>query len=160
MMRELRLQNREMLLCFLIVIFLVLSFGLMQRTLGKYVQSHLVRDFAVAAKFDIVLTVPDEFRAEQGKPSFDYRFLSPTDIKLLHFQAYNNGEVDVLCIPSISSDIKHRIYLLEEEVTEFIIKAKETVCFQLLIGPEGLDTNEKDVQFFIDIQQLETGQMA
>ena len=148
---------QTILTAFLILTLFVFSLGMAQGTLGKFSKSFVFTDSALAVKFDVDVTTPEEFVAGQGETFFEYRFLSSIDIKVFSFQVSNNGEVDVLCIPHISNGIMYRIFVSEEECTDFIVNANETVNFLLVIGPEGLDENIKDAEFFIDIWQLEGG---
>ena len=151
-------QRQKFLAAALILIILVLSLGIMQGTLGRFSRASLMRDSALAAKFDVIITAPEEFRTEEGEKLFSYHFISITDVKLLNFQIYNNGEADVICTPYVSGGIMHRVFVSEIESPEFIVKVKETISFQLLIGPTGLDTNIKDVELFVDIRQMEGGE--
>ena len=152
---KLILKHRNFLFTFMIFFLLFLSLLTFQGTIGKFLQAFTVNDSAVAAKFDIVITAPDEFGTEQDENLFEYHFLSDIDIRGFNFQVENKGEADVLCQPHISNDIVYRIYVSEEECTKFAVDAKETVNFWLFISPDGLDTNIKDADFFVDIQQIE-----
>ena len=142
---------------FLILVLLGLSLGTIQGTLGKFVRSFTTSDSAAAAKFDVAVTAPEEFWLEQGEYTYEYYFLSKTDVRGLNFQIHNNGEVDVLCTPHINNGIIYRFYVAGEESTEFIVKAKETVDFWLVIAPAGLDTAVKNTALFVDIRQAEGG---
>ena len=148
-------ERRHILILTLIFVLFILSLGLTQGTLGKFSKSFSLIDSALAAKFDITITTPEEFRFEQEAGFFEYRFVSYTDIKPLSFQVSNNGEFDVLCIPHISDGLNYGIFTSEGEFTEFVLKAKETVSFWLVLLPVGLDQNILETEFFIDIQQLE-----
>ena len=148
-------QKYELLLCLLILVFLLLLFGLIQGTLGKFSRSFLLMDSAAAAKFDVVITSPKEFWPEQGKSVFEYYFLSATDVQGLAFQVTNNGETDILCKPYINGDITYRIYIAEEVHSEFVVVAKETVTFWLMIAPDGLDESIRNIEFLVDIKQIE-----
>ena len=148
-------QTRKILATFLILVLFVLSLGMIQGTLGKFSRSLILADSAMAAKFDIIITHPEGFFSEQGENLFEYYFLSATDIKRLTFQVDNNGEADILCRPHINNGIEYRVYVAEEEHPEFIVKANDTVNFWLFIGPDGLDTNVKEAELFVDIRQME-----
>jgi len=104
------------------------------------------------AKFDVIITAP-EMDPDEG--FFEYRFLSDTDVKGFVFQVINNGETDILCNPYIDDVLMYRIYVEERECTEFVVPANETISFWLVLAPIGLDTNVKDIKFFIDIHQME-----
>ena len=157
MPRKIRIstEKKKLLAAFLIFVILILSLGITQGTLGRFSRSFILTDSATAAKFDVIITAPREFWTQQGESDFEYLFLSDTDIQGLVFQVTNNGETDILCKPYVNNDITHRIYLKEELVTEFTVATNETVSFWLLIVPDGLDTNIRNVGFFVDIQQLE-----
>ena len=149
------LQKQKNLLFFLVIPLLVLSLGTVQETFGRLSQVQTVTDSATAAKFDLTITTPKEFWSEQGENFFEYYFLSDTDIQGFYFQVENNGEADLLCRPYINNDITYRIYVDEEECTEFIVSAKETVNFWLIISPNGLDTNITYAELSIDTWQIE-----
>ena len=148
-------QRQKILLTFLILILFVLSLEMIQGTLGRLSRAFILTDSAQSAKFDVIITTPEEFWLEQGENLFEYHFLSVTDVRCLNFQVYNNGEADILCTPHINNGVKYRIYISGTEYPEFIVKSKETVNFQLLIGPEGLNTTIKDAELFVDIRQPE-----
>ena len=150
-------KDKKILSVFLVLLILALSLGTIQGTLGRFSRSFMLSDSAQVSKFDIMITAPEEFIWEHGENVFEYRFLSNMDIRVLSFQIYNNGETDIICTPHISGGIKYRVYILGTEVTEFIVQTKETVSFELLIGPEGLDTNVRDAELFMDIRQMEGG---
>ena len=148
-------QLQKVLACILVITILVLSLGSIQGTFGLFSRSFFFSDSAQAAKYDVVITAPEEFWSEQDESVFEYYFLSEVDIQALVFQITNNGDIDIICRPNINADIKYRIYVAEEECTEFIVETKETVSFWLIIAPNGLDTNISNSELFIDIQQLE-----
>jgi len=150
-------QEQKFLAAALILIILVLSLGMIQGTLGRFSRASLMRDSALAAKFDVIITAPESFRTDGEGKLFSYHFISVTDVKALGFEVYNNGEADVICTPHVSGGILYRVFVSEIESPEFEVKAKETISFQLLIGPKGLDTNIKDAELFVDIRQMEGG---
>ena len=148
-------QNKKLLAAFLVTVILLLSVGLTQKTLGKFARSFMRSDVAKAAKFDVEITGTEAFWWEQGERVFEYHFLSGTDIQGLSFQITNNGETDMRCKPYITNGITYRVYVAEEVCADFVVAAKETVSFWLALAPNGLDTNIRDAEFFIDIQQME-----
>ena len=150
-----RIQKYKLLLVLAILLVLVFLLGIAQGTLGKFSQSFGMADSAVAAKFDVTITAPDEFSIEQGESVYEYRFLSDIDIQRLTFQVTNNGETAVLCKPHINNGINYRVYSADELHIDFIVPAKETVDFLLAITPDGLDTVIRDATLFIDIKQVE-----
>ena len=150
-MKKMFWKNKKSLLALLLPALLILSSGMFQGTFGKFSHSFTATDSALAAKFDVIITPPEEFNAE----GFKHHFLSDSEVKGLHFRVYNNGETDVLCAPYITNGVKYRVFILGIEQTEFILKTKETINFQLLIAPDGLDGKLKDAELFIDIKQPE-----
>ena len=148
-------EKRKPLTAFLTFVILILSLGMTQQTFGMFSRSFIVTDSAVAAEFDVIITAPKEFWSEHGESDFEYHFRSDIDIQGFVFQVTNNGEAEILCKPYINSDITYRIYVEEEACTEFIVAANETVSFWLVIAPDGLDTNVRNAELFIDIRQME-----
>ena len=145
----------KLLIVFSILVILVLLLGITQGSLGKFSRSFMMDDSAVAAKFDVVITAPEQFFVEQGEGVYEYGFLSDMDFQELSFQVTNNGETEILCKPHINNGITYHVYVAEEMCIDFIVPAKETVSFLLVIAPDGLDTNIKDAQLFIDVKQVE-----
>ena len=141
----------------LVLVSLVLALGMTQGTLGRFSQAFLVSDSALAAKFDIDITLPDAFIREQDGDLYEYYFVSAADIQTLAFRITNRGEAAVLCSPQINNGVMYRVYVAAAEQPEFVVKAGESVEFSVLIGPAGLDTNIRDAALFIDVRQLEGG---
>ena len=145
----------QLLSAVLAVCLLMFSLGLTQGTLARLAKTVLMSDSARAAVFDVVVTAPEAFWPEQGESTYEYYFLSAMDIQVLVFEVTNNGETDVRCRPYIDGGIVYRVYVAQVPCTEFVVRTNETVIFWLGIGSDGLDTNIRDVKFFIDIQQVE-----
>ena len=152
---ETHVPNRKILLSLLTLVLSVASIGVTQGTLGRFSQSFTLTDSAQVVEFDIEITPPEEFWLEQGGHVFEYHFLSGADIRGLVFQVTNHGETGVLCKPYISGDLTHCIYVAEEVRTEFVVEADEAVEFWLILSPDGLDTHIRDIELWVDIQQLE-----
>jgi hypothetical protein len=150
-------QKKTPFATFLLFLLFVLSLGTTQKTLGLFAQFSILTDSAIAAEFNVVITVPEEFQFEQDEYILEYYFLSDADIRGFRFWVTNNGEVDVLCRPYINNNIIYRVFVAEDACIEFVVKAKESVDFWLAIAPNGLDTNIKDAELFVDIQQVEGG---
>ena len=148
--------NKSFMIVLCLLLF-VLSIGVTALTTGKFAQAFILTDSAFVGRFDVLVTPSEEFITEQGVSLFEYYFLSDGEVKGLNFEVENNGETDVICIPQVSGDINYRIFVSGKEQTEFIVRVKETVNFQLLLGTDGLDANIKNAEFFIDIQQVEGG---
>ena len=148
---------RRILVLGLIAAILVLALSMTQSTLGRFSKASLVSDSAAVAKLDVIITPPNEFWAEQDGTVFEYRFLSLTDIRKLDFNVYNNGETNIICSPQISGGIRHRVFVGETELTEFVIEAKTEVDFSIVMGPYGLDENIKNTELFVDVRQQEGG---
>ena len=146
-------EKKKLLSAFLIFVILILSLGITRQTFGIFSRSFVVMDSAMAAEFDVIITDPEEFWSKHGESNYEYHFLSDLDFQGLVFQITNNGDAEILCKPYINSDITYRIYIEEEVCTEFFVAANETVSFWLVIAPDGLDTNVRNVKFFVDIQQ-------
>ena len=148
-------EKKKLIAAFLIFVILFLLLGITRQTLGIFSRSFVLTDSAMAAKFDVMITAPKEFWPQQGDSNFEYRFLSEMDFRGFVFQVTNNGEAEVLCKPHINSDVTYRVYVEEEARDEFIVAAKETVSFWLIIAPDGLDANIRNAELLIDIQQME-----
>ena len=148
-------QKPSTVLALFAMLFFILSFGSIQGVLGKFLQRGERNDSAAAAKFSVVITAPEGFGQEQGAGPFDYRFLSGTEIVALIFQVHNNGETAVLCTPYIDGDVMYGIFVDGEELSQFVVNAKETVEFYLLLAPVGLDEKLKTAKFVVDIRQEE-----
>ena len=154
---KLKPQGLWILSAFLILVLLGLSLGTIQGTLGKFSRSFTTSDSAAAAKFDVAVTAPEEFWLEQDENYLKLHFLSNTDTKAFYFQVSNDGEADVVCTPHINNDVEYHILVSEAECTEFIVNAKDTVGFWLIVGSGGLDGNIKEAKFSVDTRQLEGG---
>ena len=154
---KISIRNKKFIIVSLVLVLLLLSLGMTQRTLGGFLRSSILTESANAGEFNVTVTAPKEFWLEQGVSVFEYHFLSATDIQALVFHVTNNGVSDILCTPYINSDITYRIYVEKEICTEFIVAATETVEFALLLAPVGLDIIIEEAELFIDIQQLERG---
>ena len=150
-------RRKKRIAVFLMAAVATLAFAMTQGTLGRFSRSFLSVDSAAAAKFDVSITTPDAFWPEQGERVYEYRFLSGTDLQELAFQITNNGETDILCRPYISNGVTYRVYLAGEECGEFAVASGKTVDFGIVIAPDGLDTNIKNAELLIDIQQREGG---
>jgi len=157
MRRSLLREERWIVSALSIILLLALSFGMIQVTLGRFLMTSSLTDSAAAAEFDVLITAPAEFLTEQGEGVFEYRFLSAIDIRGFGFSVTNNGEVDVLCRPYITGGVFYRIYIDGKECAEFAVTAGEAVDFDLAIAPDGLDTNIRNAELFIDVQQLKGG---
>ena len=155
---KIEIKNNKIQLFFLVSVLTLVSFGLFQDTLGGYAKNNTIEDEAYASKFEVVITPPEEFSIEGNESFIEYCFLSMYDIKALNFQVYNNGEVDVICAPYIDEDIFYRVFISEVEQSEFVIKAKETISFQIYIGSNGLTTTEKPAKLTVDIKQFDGGE--
>ena len=140
-----------------VLVLVILTIGSIQETLGKISKSFIISDSALTAKFNVTFTLPKEFYTEQGVASFEYSFLSQEDIIILDFHVHNDGDVDVLCTPHIDTDILYKVFINRVEHEEFVVKAKESVEFHVLLGPNGLTTDITDADFFIDIKQIDGG---
>ena len=151
---RLRLQKPKVLAILMIVILLGLSAGMVQGSLGKFADSFIISDAAPVAKFGVTITTPKEFLIEDGTTSFEYYFPSPGNAKVLVFQAYNGGEVDVLCNLHLSDNINYLIYVNGTEQTEFVLRTKESADIILILYPGGLGTDVTEAEFFVDTKQL------
>ena len=139
----------------LLLILFILLMGTIQETLGKYTRSFVFTDSALVAKFDVSITTPEEFWPNQGEYILEYHFLSAIDIRSFTFQIHNNGEAEIICIPYINDNILYRVFISGVESPEFFVKPKETVEFQLLMAPDGLDENIREAELIVDIRQVE-----
>jgi len=148
-------EKEKLLTALIIFVILILSLGITRQTFGMFSLSFVLTDSAMTAEFDVIVTAPKEFWSEQGESDFEYHFLSDVDIQGFAFQVTNNGAAEIRCKPYINNDITYRIYVEEEACTEFIVAANETVSFWLVIAPNGLDTNTRNAEFFVDIWQME-----
>ena len=129
----------------------------MQETLARFNHAFHPSDIASAAKFNVLITAPPDFANTQGESLMEHFFITTTESKGLTFQAYNSGEVDVICTPRITADIQYHVFFNETSTTEFTIKAKETVSFHVFILPNGLSEKVTEADLLIDIRQLQEG---
>ena len=150
-------KKQKALLFFLALAFFILSISLFSETLGKFSLSFTASYTASVAKFDVIITPPEEFSVENDEYSFNHWFLSDFEVKGLTFKMYNNGETDVICTPHILGDVYYRVFIAGIEYTEFVIKTKESLDFQVVIGAEGLSALPKDTNLFIDLKQAKGG---
>ena len=133
---------------------LLLSFVAVPMTRGMFLQTEGSADYAFAAKFNVIITLPEEFKPVNGENILEYYFASDNEVKVLNFQIYNNGETDVICTPHISGGIVYRAFISGQEVTEFTLKTKETVNFHILMSAEGLSADARDAALFVDVRQM------
>ena len=98
-------EKKKLVAAFLIFVIPILLLGITQQTLGIFSRSFVLMDSAMAAKFNVIITAPEEFWPEQGDSNFEYRFLSEMDFRGFVFQVTNNGEAEILCKPHINSEI-------------------------------------------------------
>ena len=150
-----KIKKQKSIIAFLTLFLLVLSLGLTRETLGKFSQSFTAKDSALAAKFDVTITAPEDFTSDQGKNILEHYFLSDTETKSLTFQVYNGGESDVICTPHISNDVNYQVLVSGEEQSKFIVKRKKAVKFQMLIAADGLDVEIKNADLFVDVRQVD-----
>ena len=150
-------EKKKLIAAFLIFVILVLSFGITRQTLGKFSKSFLLTDSALVSKLDIDITAPDEFILEQNGDFLKLHFTQNANTKDFSFQVFNNGEVGVVCTPHINNGVVYHIFVSGAACTEFIVNAKDTVNFRLIVESSRLDGNIKEAKFSIDIQQLEGG---
>ena len=157
MSRKIKQYTKEMksIAIFLVFVILILSLGMTQETLGRFSRSFMLTGSARAADFDVIITPPKEFWTEQSTSIFEYHFISDIDFQVLDFQVTNNGETDILCEPYINGNITYRVYVEGKVCTEFRVEVNETIDFRLIIAPAGLDTQIRNIEFFIDIRQIE-----
>ena len=139
----------------LLVVLLILALVTVQLTLGRFIEGFSLQDSARAAKFDVVVTAPDEFWPEESGEVFEYYFLTEVDSWKLAFQVSNRGEADVRCEPHINQGIVYRFYIDGESCTEFVVVAGERVEVWAIIVGIGLDTSVTNAQLFFDITQVE-----
>ena len=151
---RLKLQKQLVLAILLILILLGLLAGMAQGTLGKFADSFIISDAAPVAKFGVTITTPKEFIIEDGTTSYEYYFPSPGQAKVLVFQAYNGGELDVICNLHIEGDLHYSLHVNREEQTEFVLKTKESAEIVLIIYAIGLSTTVTEVEFFLDTKQI------
>ena len=151
---RLKLQKQIVLAILLILILLVLASGMVQGTLGKFADSFIIDDAALVAKFGVTITTPQEFLIEDGTTSYEYYFPSPGQAKVLVFQAYNGGEVDVICNLQIMGDLHYSLHVNREEQTEFVLRTEESAEIVLIIYPVGLSIDVTEVEFFLDTKQI------
>ena len=146
-------ESKNQIAVFLVMAALIASLGIIQQTSGRFAGFFIVTDSALATKFDVITIAPKEFYTEESGSGFEYRFLSPTDIQRLTFRIVNRGETEIICKPYVNCDIAYRIYVEGEECTEFWVAASDIVEFWLLIAPDGLTTDSKEAELFIDVWQ-------
>ena len=121
-------------------------------TFGRFVRSFSVNDSAVVAKFDVVITVPEEFDGGFEQNDYQHSFFEREGQMVFDFTVTNNGEVDVNCNPYIIG-VLYSILVSGEPRNEFIVKAGESVEFQLVIVAFNLTKGTTEADFIIDVEQ-------
>ena len=123
----------------------------LQTTFAKFAKFATVNDTATAAKFDLEILPPSEFN--DGK--FHHYFLSNEEIKILDFEMSNNGETDLVCVPTLSGGLNYSVFSGGEEKSELILPRHEALSFQMHIFANGLTATPTTVDFYIDVTQFE-----
>jgi len=121
-------------------------------TLGRFMQSFSINDSAVIAKFDVVIIAPEEFDDSSEKEHYQHSFFDREEKKNFDFIVSNNGEVDVNCAPYIIG-VPYSIFIAGEPQSEFIIKAGESVEFQLVIVAFNLTAGITEAELIVDVEQ-------
>ena len=121
-------------------------------TLGRFTRSFSADDSAVVAKFDVVITVPEEFDGGSEQNDYQHSFFEREGQMIFDFTVTNIGEVDVNCNPYIIG-VLYSILVSGEPRSEFIVKAGESVEFQLVIVAFNLMKGTTEADFIIDVEQ-------
>ena len=129
---------------------------MLPETLGGFARMLGTSDSAVAASFNVEITVPEELENSE-KGQCQYYFPTEQELKAFNFKVTNNGETTVVCTPYISNDIQYRVYVADAVKTEFIVGIGEMVSFWIVITADGLSFDTTDAVIAIDIQQAEGG---
>ena len=145
-------RKRKIFSFFFTAVLLTVLLTTFHTAFGKFLSGTISDDSASVAKFDVIITPPKDFGLSENP--FEYYFVSGNEIKSLDFVAYNNGETDVVCYPHINNGIKYIMFVSKNEQSEFVIKTKETVNFQLFIFADGLSGKLKEAELFIDLRQV------
>ena len=153
---RLKMQNSLLAIMLMLLLFLALNF--IPETISRLTKVLAVKDSAAAAQFDVIVTPPEEFRIGSDEPNFEYRFVSAAERKELTFTVANNGETDVICTPHLMGNFDYWIYVKGEDLFEFEVLAGETIEFEVHIKLVRLNTEAQDVQFNVDIRQMEGDQ--
>ena len=146
--------RRKTVYLFVLLLLLTLAFYALPGTLGSYIHTFYRSDSANTAKFNVVITAPDELSELGTDNSYHYYFPADDTTKTLDFTAGNFGETTVICTPHINNGISYRIFVSGELQNDFVIPIGESVDFQLVILAAQLDAEIKEASFFIDIEQL------
>ena len=149
--------KRKLLYVIILLILTSVTIYALPKSLGSFVQVVTRQDSASAAKYDVVITIPNEFNMISDNNHYSHSFLTKDEMKPFDFKVTNNGEVDVLCTPYINDTIAHLIYVDGETVAEFVVLAGETITFQLLIVAIDFDAGVTQTEFFVDVQQWKGG---
>jgi hypothetical protein len=121
-------------------------------TLGRFMQSFHLSDSALVAKFDVVITMPEEFDNSSDKNHYQHSFFDREEMTVFDFTASNNGEVDVNCAPYIIG-VPYSVFISGQSQSEFVVKAGESVDFQLVIAAFNLTTGITKTEFIVDVKQ-------
>ena len=147
--------NKKVFLTLILFLFSVIMINIIPNTLGFMLQRFNGINSASAAKFNIVITTPNEFDTISENNYYKHGFMEEGEIKSLNFSVSNNGEVDVLCIPYISGNVNYHLIVSDEIKNEFALKIGETKDFQIVIMSDGLNAGVTHASIFIDVKQFE-----
>ena len=145
------------LLGFFMLALLILSFGTIPESLGKFRHAGILRDAMRMAKFDVTITAPDAFLQPIDGLDFEHIFFSEAENRTLYFQISNHGEMDVFCTPHIDNGIEYFVILPDGEASQFLVRAGEDVEFAVVIFAVGLDRNGTEAVLSVDIEQAGGG---
>jgi len=136
-----------------LVLFCVVSFTT-SKAFARYLYSFTGTDSAMVAKFDFEIIPPAEFVSVSSDDPYIYSFSGSEETKSLSFKIINHKEIDVICTPSIDSNVQYEIFVLDTACENFIVRAGEEVEFQVVVLAEGLSEEAIVATLLLDIEQL------
>jgi len=139
--------------CILILVFLTIVCKTPD-TFAKLLETIVIDDSAVAAKFDVSITIPDELN-KALEYNYEYYFSLDEENKSFEFKINNNSEVNVICTLYVEGYTQYEILISDEPQNEIFLGMGENADFQLIVYSDGLSTDITEISFLIDIQQAE-----
>ena len=110
-------------------------------------------DAGTVARFDIDIIVPEELGYASAENPYQYVFGLNDETMLLAFTVVNNSEVVVVCEPEMSNGVKYSVWVGEIACKSFLVDIGESVDFQVVVTPNGLNGNAIDTTLILDVQQ-------
>jgi len=148
-------RGKSFLFCVSTIFLLVGIMFTMVNTFAKYVKRVTKEDSAVAARFDVEISVPEELESAFDDVPFSIFFTEKEQTKAFTFSVENKSEVSIVCRPFISEDASFEVYVSEKLCESFFVEMGECIDFQIVITTKGLNKHSKAAALVIEISQAE-----